>query len=57
LGYAPIKKDKSLLPTLVELVTGTKAMDLTRPKGKQCHTEWESQEYENIILICEITKC
>lgn len=27
---------------LVELVTGRKAVDLTRPKGQQCLTEWVS---------------
>lgn len=25
---------------LVELVTGRKAVDLTRPKGQQCLAEW-----------------
>jgi len=28
---------------LVELVTGRKAVDLNRPKGQQCLTEWVSQ--------------
>jgi len=27
---------------LVELVTGQKAVDLNRPKGQQCLTEWVS---------------
>ena len=27
---------------LVELLTGRKAVDLTRPKGQQCLTEWVS---------------
>jgi len=33
---------------LLELVTRTKVLDLTRPMGQQCLTEWVSQEYENI---------
>lgn len=31
---------------LVELVTGRKAVDLTRPKGQQCLTEWVSFEQQ-----------
>lgn len=27
---------------LVELVTGRKAVDINRPKGQQCLTEWVS---------------
>lgn len=33
---------------LVELVTGRKAVDLTRPKGQQCLTEWVSLQYETV---------
>jgi len=35
---------------LVELVTGRKAVDLNRPKGQQCLTEWVSQ----MILISNL---
>lgn len=30
----------SLGVVLVELITGRKAMDLNRPRGQQCLTEW-----------------
>jgi serine/threonine protein kinase len=34
---------------LLELVTGRKAIDITRPKGEQCLTEWvkKDQTYKN----------
>jgi serine/threonine protein kinase len=34
---------------LLELVTGRKAIDITRPKGEQCLTEWvkKDQTYNN----------
>jgi len=35
---------------LVELVTGRKAVDLTRPKGQQCLTEWVSQMISYLIF-------
>ena len=35
---------------LVELVTGRKAVDLNRPKGQQCLTEWVSYEVSNLRL-------
>lgn len=31
---------------LVELITGRKAMDIKRPKGQQCLTEWVRKNYE-----------
>ena len=34
---------------LVELATGRKAVDLTRPKGQQCLTEWVSV---TLFLAC-----
>lgn len=46
---------------LVELVTGRKAIDINRPKGQQCLTEWVRIKqilkiYTSIILysICNI---
>lgn len=31
---------------LLELVTGRKAIDLNRPKGQQCLTEWVSESHK-----------
>ncbi len=42
---------------LLELVTGRKAVDINRPKGEQCLTEWVSPSLlitylmENLILL------
>lgn len=36
---------------LVELVTGRKAVDLNRPKGQQCLTEWVL--FLGFLLICK----
>lgn len=35
---------------LVELVTGRKAMDINRPKGQQCLTEWVRVNLPSIYL-------
>ena len=32
---------------LVELITGRKAMDIKRPKGQQCLTEWVKVQNEH----------
>lgn len=42
---------------LVELVTGRKAVDLTRPKGQQCLTEWvyiqlTKREPSFLFMLC-----
>lgn len=34
---------------LVELITGRKAMDLNKPKGQQCLTEWVSMNKITVI--------
>ncbi|KAK6151933.1 hypothetical protein DH2020_014568 [Rehmannia glutinosa] len=39
---------------LVELVTGRKAVDINRPKGEQCLTEWVNTRIEN-PFICYTT--
>lgn len=39
----------------MELVTGRKAVDINRPKGEQCLTEWVNTIYtshENLIVLC-----
>ena len=46
---------------LVELVTGRKAVDLTRPKGQQCLTEWVSQSiiissYYDLIILASFLR-
>lgn len=37
---------------LVELVTGRKAVDLKRPKGQQCLTEWVS--FYRFIVVYQV---
>lgn len=36
---------------LIELVTGRKAVDLNRPKGQQCLTEWVFSELCFYMLV------
>lgn len=36
---------------LVELITGRKAMDINRPKGQQCLTEWVRKAMV-LALLC-----
>lgn len=38
---------------LVELVTGRKAVDLNRPKGQQCLTEWVCSKYFCLLSVFE----
>lgn len=36
---------------LIELVTGRKAVDLNRPKGQQCLTEWVQRLIYNFEVL------
>lgn len=40
---------------LVELVTGRKAVDLNRPKGQQCLTEWARPLLEEYAFVSRST--
>lgn len=39
---------------LIELVTGRKAVDLNRPKGQQCLTEWVFLEIFASMSCCKL---
>ena len=38
---------------LVELITGRKAMDIKRPKGQQCLTEWVKVQMNIKASVCK----